>query len=157
MKNRRTDISCRIKKAIVSVAINVATIVRELYAEDRKELITQISERKRRKYKVALHMVNISKTITHLAMNYLLMKIMWQIVMDPPFGKEKYMFSFEGCRALFVCFALFACFTVIIVDIECTRWMCKKKSINIFLLFSICKSLSKAMEPIVYPYSSISQ
>ena len=157
MKNRRTDISCRIKKAIVSVAINVATIVRELYAEDRKELIAQISERKRRKYKVALHMVNISKTITHLAMNYLLMKIMWQIVMDPPFGKEKYMFSFEGCRALFVCFALFACFTVIIVDIECTRWMCKKKSINIFLLFSICKSLSKAMEPIVYPYSSISQ
>ena len=157
MKNRRTDISCRIKKAIVSVAINVATIIRELYAEDRKELIAQISERKRRKYKVALHMVNISKTITHLAMNYLLMKIMWQIVMDPPFGKEKYMFSFEGCRALFVCFALFACFTVIIVDIECTRWMCKKKSINIFLLFSICKSLSKAMEPIVYPYSSISQ
>lgn len=157
MKNRRTDISCRIKKAIVSVAINVTTIVQELYAEDRKELIAQISERKRRKYKVALHMVNISKTITHLAMNYLLMKIMWQIVMDPPFGKEKYMFSFEGCRALFVCFALFACFTVIIVDIECTRWMCKKKSINIFLLFSICKSLSKAMEPIVYPYPSISQ
>lgn len=137
-------------------------------------------------------MVNISKTITHLAMNYLLMKIMWQIVMDPPFDKEKHMFSFEGCRALFVCFVLFACFTVIIVDIECTRWMCKKKSINIdkylrmlpylpisgviylfiadigntdilyhifliFLLFSICKSLSKAMEPIVYPYSSISQ
>lgn len=192
MKNRRTDISCRIKKAIVSVAINVTTIVQELYAEDRKELIAQISERKRRKYKVALHMVNISKTITQLAMNYLLMKIMWQIVMDPPFGKEKYMFSFEVCRELFVCFALFACFTVIIVDIECTRWMCKKKSINIdkylrmlpylpisgviylfiadignidilyhifliFLLFSICKSLSKAMEPIVYPYPSISQ
>jgi len=186
MKNRRTDISCRIKKAIVSVAINVATIVRELYAVDRKELITQISERKRRNYEFALHMVNISKTITHLAMNYLLMKIMWQIIMDPPFGKEKYMFSFEGCRELFVCFA------VIIVDIECTRWMCKKKHINIdkylrmlpylpisgviylfiadigntdilyhifliFLLFSICKSLSKAMEPIVYPYSSISQ
>ncbi|MFR6316409.1 MAG: hypothetical protein ACLUOD_09840 [[Clostridium] innocuum] len=187
MKNRRTDISCRIKKAIVSVAINVTTIVQELYAEDRKELIAQISERKRRKYKVALHMVNISKTITHLAMNYLLMKIMWQIVMDPPFGKETYMFSFEACRALFVCFA------VIIVDIECTMWrMCEKKPINIdkylrmlpylpisgviylfiadigntdilyhifliFLLFSICKSLSKAMEPIVYPYSSISQ
>ena len=55
MKNLRTDISCRIKKAIVSVAINVTTIVRELYAEDRKELIAQISERKRRKYKVALH------------------------------------------------------------------------------------------------------
>ena len=103
MKNRRTDISCRIKKAIVSVAIDVATIIRELYAVDRKELIAQISERKRKKYKVALHIVNISKTITHLAMNYLLMKIMWQIVMDPPFGKEKYMFSFEGCRALFVC------------------------------------------------------
>ena len=50
MKNRRTDISCRIKKAIVSVAINVTTIVQELYAEDRKELIAQISERKRRKY-----------------------------------------------------------------------------------------------------------
>ena len=179
MKNRRTDISCRIKKAIVSVAIDVATIIRELYAVDRKELIAQISERKRRNYEVALHMVNISKTIAHLAMNYLLMKIMWQIVMDPPFGKEKYMFSFEGCRALFVCFALFACFTVIIVDIECTRWMCKKKSINIdkylrmlpylpisgvlyhifliFILFSICKSLSKDMEPIVYPYPSISQ
>ena len=186
MKNRRTDISCRIKKAIVSVAIDVATIIRELYAVDRKELIAQISERKRRNYEVALYMVNISKTITHLAMNYLLMKIMWQIVMDPPFGKEKYMFSFEGCRALF------ACFTVIIVDIECTRWMCKKKSINIdkylrmlpylpisgvlylfiadignidilyhifliFILFSICKSLSKDMEPIVYPYPSISQ
>lgn len=61
MKNRRTDISCRIKKAIVSVAINVATIVRELYAEDRKELITQISERKRRKYnelKNVLHLRN---------------------------------------------------------------------------------------------------
>lgn len=180
MKNRRTDISCRIKKAIVSVAIDVATIVRELYAVDRKELIAQISERKRRKYKVALHMVNISKTITHLAMNYLLMKIMWQIVMDPPFGKETYMFSFEACRALFVCFA------VIIADTECTRWMCTKKYLCmlpylpigcvvylfiadignidilyhiflIFLLFSICKSLSKAMEPIVYPYSSISQ
>ena len=120
MKNRRTDISCRIKKAIVSVAIDVATIIRELYAVDRKELIAQISERKRRKYKVALHMVNISKTITHLAMNYLLMKIMWQIVMDPPFGKETYMFSFEACRALFVCFA------VIIADIECTRWMCTR-------------------------------
>ena len=184
MKNRRTDISCRIKKAIVSVAIDVATIIRELYAVDRKELIAQISERKRRNYEVALHMVNISKTIAHLAMNYLLMKIMWQIVMDPPFGKETYMFSFEVCRALFVCF------TVIIALIECTK--CKKKSINIdkylrmlpylpisgvvylfiadignidilyhifliFLLFSICKSLSKAMEPIVYPYSSISQ
>ena len=37
MKNLRTDISCRIKKAIVSVAINVTTIVQELYAEDRKE------------------------------------------------------------------------------------------------------------------------
>ena len=186
MKNRRTDISCRIKKAIVSVAIDVATIIRELYAVDRKELIAQISERKRKKYKVALHIVNISKTITHLAMNYLLMKIMWQIVMDPPFGKETYMFSFEACRALFVCFA------VIIADIECTRWMCTKKSTNIdkylcmlpylpiggviylfiadignidilyhifliFILFSICKSLSKAMEPIVYPYPSISQ
>ena len=185
MKNRRTDISCRIKKAIVSVAINVTTIVQELYAEDRKELIAQISERKRRKYKVALHMVNISKTITQLAMNYLLMKIMWQIVMDPPFGKETYMFSFEACRALFVCFA------VIIADIECTRWMCTKEYTNIdkylcmvpylpiggviylfiadignidilyhifliFILFSICKSLSKAMEPIVYPYPSIS-
>lgn len=185
MKNRRTDISCRIKKAIVSVAINVTTIVQELYAEDRKELIAQISERKRRKYKVALHMVNISKTITQLAMNYLLMKIMWQIVMDPPFGKETYMFSFEVCRALFVCF------TVIIALIECTKWMCTKKSTNIdkylrmlpylpisgviylfiadigntdilyhifliFILFSICKSLSKAMEPIVYPYPSIS-
>jgi len=103
MKNRRTDISCRIKKAIVSVAIDVATIIRELYAVDRKELIAQISERKRRNYEVALHMVNISKTIAHLAMNYLLMKIMWQIVMDPPFGKETYMFSFEVCRALFVC------------------------------------------------------
>ena len=65
MKNRRTDISCRIKKAIVSVAINVATIVRELYAEDRKELITQISERKRRKYKVALHMVIHSRYWKH--------------------------------------------------------------------------------------------
>ena len=186
MKNCRTDISCRIKKAIVSVAIDVAIIVRELYAVDRKELIAQISERKRRKYKVALHMVNISKTITHLAMNYLLMKIMWQIVMDPPFGKETYMFSFEACRALFVCF------TVIIALIECTKWMCTKKSTNIdkylrmlpylpiggviylfiadignidilyhifliFILFSICKSLSKDMEPIVYPYPSISQ
>ena len=182
MKNRRTDISCRIKKAIVSVAIDVATIIRELYAVDRKELIAQISERKRRNYEVALYMVNISKTITHLAMNYLLMKIMWQIVMDPPFGKEKYI---EACRALFVCFA------VIIALIECTKWMCTKKSTNIdkylrmlpylpiggvvylfiadignidilyhifliFLLFSICKSLSKAMEPIVYPYPSIS-
>ena len=179
MKNRRTDISCRIKKAIVSVAIDVATIIRELYAVDRKELIAQISERKRRNYEVALHMVNISKTIAHLAMNYLLMKIMWQIVMDPPFGKETYMFSFEVCRALFVCL------------IECTKWMCTKKSTNIdkylrmlpylpisgvvylfiadignidilyhifliFILFSICKSLSKAMEPIVYPYPSIS-
>ena len=186
MKNRRTDISCRIKKAIVSVAINVATIIRELYAEDRKELIAQISERKRRNYKVALHMVNISKTITHFAMNYLLMKIMWQIVMDPPFGKETYMFSFEDCRALFVCFA------VIIALIECMRWMCTQESTNIdkylcmlpylpisgviylfiadigntdilyhifliFILFSICKSLSKDMEPIVYPYPSISQ
>ena len=135
MKNRRTDISCRIKKAIVSVAIDVAIIVRELYAVDRKELIAQISERKRRKYKVALHMVNISKTITHLAMNYLLMKIMWQIVMDPPFGKETYMFSFEVCRALFVCFA------VIIVDIECTRWMCTKEYTNIDK-YLLCGSLS---------------
>ena len=176
MKNRRTDISCRIKKAIVSVAINVTTIVQELYAEDRKELIAQISERKRRKYKVALHMVNISKTITQLAMNYLLMKIMWQIVMDPPFGKETYMFSFEACRALFVCFA------VIIVDkpINIDKYLRMLPYLPIsgviylfiadigntdilyhifliFLLFSICKSLSKAMEPIVYPYSSISQ
>ena len=135
MKNRRTDISCRIKKAIVSVAINVTTIVQELYAEDRKELIAQISERKRRKYKVALHMVNISKTITQLAMNYLLMKIMWQIVMDPPFGKETYMFSFEACRALFVCFA------VIIADIECTRWMCTKEYTNIDK-YLLCGSLS---------------
>ena len=135
MKNRRTDISCRIKKAIVSVAIDVAIIVRELYAVDRKELIAQISERKRRKYKVALHMVNISKTITHLAMNYLLMKIMWQIVMDPPFGKETYMFSFEACRALFVCFA------VIIADIECTRWMCTKEYTNIDK-YLLCGSLS---------------
>ena len=135
MKNRRTDISCRIKKAIVSVAIDVATIIRELYAVDRKELIAQISERKRRNYEVALHMVNISKTIAHLAMNYLLMKIMWQIVMDPPFGKEKYMFPFEACRALFVCFA------VIIALIECTKWMCTKKSTNIDK-YLLCGSLS---------------
>ena len=135
MKNRRTDISCRIKKAIVSVAIDVATIIRELYAVDRKELIAQISERKRRNYEVALHMVNISKTIAHLAMNYLLMKIMWQIVMDPPFGKEKYMFPFEACRALFVCFA------VIIADIECTRWMCTKEYTNIDK-YLLCGSLS---------------
>lgn len=186
MKKRRTDISCRIKKAIIRVAIDVSTVVRELYAVDRNELIAQISERKRRKYEFALHMVNISKTITHLAMNYLLIKIMWQIIMDPPFGKEKYMFSFEVCRELFVCFA------VIIALIECMRWMCTKESTNIdkylcmlpylpigcviylfiadignidilyhvfliFLLFSVCKSLSKAMEPIVYPYPSISQ
>ena len=135
MKNRRTDISCRIKKAIVSVAIDVATIIRELYAVDRKELIAQISERKRRNYEVALHMVNISKTIAHLAMNYLLMKIMWQIVMEPPFGKETYMFSFEVCRALFVCF------TVIIALIECTKWMCTKKSTNIDK-YLLCGSLS---------------
>ena len=154
MKNRRTDISCRIKKAIVSVAINVATIVRELYAEDRKELITQISERKRRKYKVALHMVNISKTITHLAMNYLLMKIMWQIVMDPPFGKEKYMFSFEGCRMLpyLPISGVLYLFIADIGNIDILYHI-----FLIFILFSICKSLSKAMEPIVYPYPSISQ
>ena len=80
-------------------------------------------------------MVNISKTITHLAMNYLLMKIMWQIVMDPPFGKETYMFSFEVCRALFVCF------TVIIALIECTKWMCTKEYTNIDK-YLLCGSLS---------------
>ena len=96
MKCRIDTMSCKIKKIIKSVAMNIATITRELYDVDREDRIAQISERKRRTYKFVYHAVNMINTIVLFAINYLIMWIVWYIIMDPPFGKARYTFLSQG-------------------------------------------------------------
>mgnify|MGYP006891725088 FL=1 len=166
--------------------MNIATITRELYDVDREDRIAQISERKRRTYKFVYHAVNMINTIVLFAINYLIMWIVWYIIMDPPFGKARYIFPFEDTHNLLICSI------PIIVLCLCTRRLLAKEYPHIeryirlipFLPISgviiiymadigepdillqifylsilrlICNSLSKAMAPIVYPYTFLSQ
>ncbi|MCR0336016.1 hypothetical protein MKA38_09075 [[Clostridium] innocuum] len=186
MKCRIDTMSCKIKKVIEHVATNIATITRELYAVDREERIAQISERKRRIYKFIYHAINVISTIVLFAINYLIMWIIWQIIMYPPFGKAKYTFPFEDNLVILNCF-------ISIISLYLfTRWIWAKEYPHIekfirlipfvpisgvigiymadigkvdillqifylYILRFICNSLSKAITPIVYPYIFLSQ
>lgn len=186
MKCRIDTMSCKIKKVIEHVAANIATITRELYAVDREERIAQISERKRRIYKFIYHVINAVSTIVLFAINYLIMWIVWYIIMDPPFGKARYTFPFEDTHNLLICFipiiVLCLCTRQLLTKeyphIEryirlipflpiigvMIIYMADIGKLDILLQISylyilrfICNSLSKAMTPIVYPYTFLSQ
>ena len=110
--------------------MNIATITRELYDVDREDRIAQISERKRRTYKFVYHAVNMINTIVLFAINYLIMWIVWYIIMDPPFGKARYIFPFEDTHNLLICSI------PIIVLCLCTRRLLAKEYPHICLLYT---------------------
>lgn len=186
MRNHINNLLCKIKKSIISIVIGLVSIILELSSMNREELIGQISERKRRTYKFTYHVVNVISTIVLVAMNYLIMWIIWKIIMGPPFGKAKYTFPFEGNLVLLTCF-------ISIIGLYLfTRWIWAKEyphierfirfipllpisgvigiymadigKVDIFfqilylyIFRSICNFLSNAMFPIVYPGTSKSQ
>ena len=186
MKCRIDTISCKIKRVIKRVATNIATITRELYAVDREERIAQISERKRRIYKFIYHVINVVSTIMLFAINYLIMRIIWQIIMYPPFGRARYIFPFEETHHLLICFI-----PIIVLYLFTRRLLAKEiphidKYIRLipllpiigviiiymadigksdillqisylYILRLICNYLSNAMTTIVYPYIFLSQ
>lgn len=186
MKCRIDTMSCKIKKVIKRVATNIATITRELYAVDREERIAQISERKRRIYKFIYHVINAVSTIVLFAIDYSFMRIVWYIIMDPPFGKARYTFPFEDTHNLSICFI-----SIISLYLS-TKWIFSKEYphiekfirlipflpiIGVIIIYMadigksdillqifylcilrlICNSLFKAMTPIVYPYTFLAQ
>lgn len=180
MKKRVINLLYKIKEATISLATNVTIITQELYGEDREELIEQVSKKKRRKYEIVLNIVDVIEVIVLFAINYLIMWIIWQIIMDPPFGKEKYIYPFEINNTLL------SYLIVVIVFIGFMKNLVIHKPLHIYryirfirylpiscvlglyftdigksdilfqlfylcILYSICKSLSNAIPPIVYP------
>lgn len=186
MRSHKNTLVCKIKKSIISIVMGLVTIILELYSMNREELMAQISERKRKKYEFTYHVVNVISTIVLFVINYLIMWIIWQIIMDPPFGKAKYTFSFEDTHILLTCF-------ISVIGLYLfTRWIWAKEYphikrfirflpivpfcgvISIYMadigktdillqifylcvLRFICNSVSKAITPIVYPYPGTSK
>ncbi|MCR0568908.1 hypothetical protein MKC54_09770 [[Clostridium] innocuum] len=186
MRSYKNTLLCKIKKSIISIVIGLVSIILELSSMNREELIGQISESKRKKYKFTYHVVNVINTIVLFAINYMIMWIIWKIIMYPPFGKTKYTFPFESN------FVILTCFISVIGLYLFTRWIWAKEYphierfirflpivpfcgvISIYMadigktdillqifylcvLRFICNSLSKAITPIVYPYPGTSK
>lgn len=178
--------SYKIKKVIKRIAANIVMISRELYGADREELIAQISERKRKRYKFIYHVIDMISTIVLFAIDYSFMRIVWYIIMDPPFGKARYTFPFEDTHNLSICFI-----SIISLYLS-TKWIFSKEYphiekfirlipflpiIGVIIIYMvdigkpdillqifylcilrlICNSLFKAMTPIVYPYTFLAQ
>lgn len=186
MRKHKYALLCKIKKSIVSIVIGFVTIILELYSMNKEDEISQISESKRKKYEFTYHAINVISTIVLFAINYLIMWIIWQIIMYPPFGKAKYTFPFEDNLVILNCF-------ISIISLYLfTRWIWAKEYPHIekfirlipfvpisgvigiymadigkvdillqifylYILRFICNSLSKAITPIVYPGPSKSQ
>ena len=182
MKNRMNNILSKMKKVIKNVAVNVNATMLELYGEDRIERIKQISEKRREKYEIVLGIVGVNEVIVSFAINYQIMWIIWQVIMDPPFGKEEYAYPFEINNAL-LCFLIVIilmkhlitheiplidkyiylirylpiCFVLAIYLTNIGKSDILFQFFYLCIFRFICNSLSQAIPPLVYPDYFISE